>query len=233
MNQNLKNKKIFCIIPAFNEEKKIAQTIKSVIPFVNKVIIINDASIDQTKNILDQLQKKFPLQITILNHLTNCGQGASLATGNTYAQSQNADIIIHFDADGQHRTCDIAPLIKPILNDEADIVFGSRFQELKSKMPFFKKNIIMPIARCINKIFFDINLTDPQSGMRAMNKKALTEIKINQSGMAHCTEIIYASHKKNLKIKEVPIQVIYHEFGQGLKGGLRIIKDFILGSLVR
>lgn len=223
---------IFCIIPAFNEEKKIIKVITEVLNFVDRVIIIDDASRDNTLQILEKNLKNNK-KVIILKHLINRGQGAALATGNQYALKNNADIIVHFDADGQFLAEDIKEIIQPIQAKKADIVFGSRFLSKTSKIPALKKFLILPLAKIINKLAIkNYNLTDPQSGFRAMNKNAAEKIKITQNRMAHCSEIISQSFKLNLKIKEVPIAVIYHEFGQKFSGGLKIIKDLFLGKLL-
>ena len=222
---------IFCIIPAYNEEKNILKVVKDVINEVDKVIIVDDASIDNTINLLKNniISKK----LTILKHIINRGQGASLQTGNDYAIANNAKIIIHFDADGQFLAKEIKDIIKPIKDKQADIVLGSRFLEKKSKMPWLKEKIIMPLARLINRIFAKNTLTDPQSGFRAMNDYAINKLRIEQDRMAHCSEIINKITINNLKVKEVPITVIYNEFGQKFSGGINIIKDLIVGQLLK
>jgi len=168
-----------------------------------------------------------------LHHIINRGQGAALQTGNDYALLHGADIIVHFDADGQFLAEEIKDVVKPILDNQADIVFGSRFLGKKSNLPRFKKNIIMPLAKLINRIFFGINLTDPQNGFRAMSAKVAREIRIENDQMAHCNEILIKAFKNKYRIQEVPITVIYHEFGQKFSGGFRIIKDLIYKKITR
>lgn len=226
------NKKIFCIIPAFNEGKRINKVINDVLPLVDKIIIVDDGSRDNT------YKKAERSGVVVLRHLINRGQGAALETGNQYALKNGADVVVHFDADGQFLFSEINDVLAPLKNDEYDIVFGSRFLEKKTEMPFFKKNILFPIARFIN-LFLGIKMTDPQSGFRAMNKNALKKIKIQNDGSAHCSEILSKSFKFNLRIKEVPITVFYNEFGQGIfagrgrgKGGIKIIKDLIIQKII-
>jgi len=219
-------KNIFCIIPAYNEEKRIIKTINDVKKYINNIVVIDDCSTDKTYKLAKQQN------ITVLKHIINRDQGAALQTGNEYALKNNADIIVHFDADGQFLASEINDMIKPIINENYDVVLGSRFLGKKSNMPWFKKNIIFPLARIVNKIFFNINLTDPQSGFRALSKNALKKIKIEQDGKAHCSEILHKIFKYNLKVKEVPITVVYHHFGQKFSGGITIIKDIIFAKLL-
>ncbi len=221
-----KKKKIFCIIPAFNEEKNISKVIEEVQKMVDTVVVVDDCSTDQTLKIAKEKN------VVVLHHIINRGQGAALQTGNEYAKKNNADIIVHFDADGQFIAEEIKDIINPILKKEAEVVFGSRFLEKKSNIPFLKKKIIFPIAKIINKYLAGVNLTDPQSGFRAMSKKAANHITINQDKMAHCSEIMFKTFQNKIPAKEVAITVIYNNFGQRFSGGVKIFKDLLLGKLI-
>src|SRR6056297_3584020 len=218
--------KVFCVIPAWNEEKNINKVVKEVQEKVDEVVVIDDGSEDKT------LREARAGGATVLRHLVNRGQGAALQTGNQYALSRGAEIIIHFDADGQFLAREISDLIKPIREKRAKIVFGSRFLEKKSRIPFAKKIFLLPLAHLVNKLLLGVNLTDPQSGFRAMSQEAVKKVEIEQDGMAHCSEIIYKTFKYNLKFQEVPITVIYHGFGQKFSGGIRIIKDLLLAKIM-
>ena len=99
-------------------------------------------------------------------------------------------------------------------------------------MPFLKKYFIMPLAKAVNKIFFNIKLTDPQSGFRAMSASAACLISWQQDRMAHCSEIMFEVKKNNLRVVEVPIEVVYHNFGQSFFGGFRILKDLFIAMVV-
>jgi glycosyltransferase involved in cell wall biosynthesis len=225
--------KIFCIIPALNEEKYIGEVVAKVKPLVSEVVVIDDGSNDKTAELARSAGA------VVLTHLLNSGQGASLETGNQYALNNSADIIFHFDADGQFLTEDIPEVLAPILSGEAEAVFGSRFMGKESNMPDFKKKVIMPIARLVNRWLLGVRLTDPQSGFRAMTAAAWRKIPIEQKGMAHASEILAKVVKNKLIIKEVPIKVIYHRVGQGFfggrgvgSGGIRVVKDIILAKLM-
>jgi len=219
--------RVFCVIPAYNEAKTIADVISQVKPLVDEVVVVDDNSQDNTLTLAKEAGA------TALHHPINRGQGAALQTGNAYALEHSADIIVHFDADGQFLSQEIADVVQPIKDQKAEIVFGSRFLEKKTNLPWSKKHLIMPLARLINKLFFGINLTDPQSGFRAMTKDVARQIKIENDGMAHCNEILIKSFKNKYRIQEVPITVIYHEFGQKFSGGFRIIKDLIYKKIIK
>jgi len=225
--------KIFCIIPAYNEEKNIAKVIGEVKHFVDEVVVVDDCSADKT------FEQAMTQNVSVLRHVINRGQGAALQTGNEYALNHGADIIVHFDADGQFLAKEIKDVVQPIIDDEADVVLGSRFMGIDSNMPWSKKYIIMPIARLVNKIFLKSTLTDPQNGFRVLSRAAAQKITIMNDGSAHCSEILHKIYRYKLRVKEVPITVVYNEFGQTLlggkgrgKGGIRILKDLFISFLI-
>ncbi|MEI6528848.1 MAG: glycosyltransferase family 2 protein [Candidatus Falkowbacteria bacterium] len=218
--------KISCVVPAFNEEKNISLVISKLKPFVNEIIIVDDASSDRTFQIASQSEA------IVVRHIINRGQGAALRTGTQLALDRGADIIIHFDADDQFQAAEIPEMLAPLLNNEADAVLGSRFLSKKSNLPKLKNNLIMPLARLINRLFFNIRLSDPQSGFRALSRVSAQKLKIENDGMAHCSEIIYKLFKNNDRVIEVPITVVYHEYGQKLSGGFKIIKDILIQKLI-
>lgn len=218
--------KIFCVIPAWNEEKNIPEVLKKLTGFVDQVIVVDDCSSDQTS----EIAKKFGA--IVLRHQINRGQGAALQTGNSYALKNGADIIVHFDADNQFLATEIPLVIAPLLNKQADIVFGSRFLGKKANLPFFKKYLIMPLARIINHYIFKITLSDPQNGFRALSKESATKITIENRGFAHNNEIQMKAFKLKLRIQEVPITVIYHRYGQKFSGGIRILKDLLISKII-
>lgn len=217
--------KIICVIPAWNEEKNIAQVVKNVGPFVDEIIVVNDASRDKTAKLAEEAGAY------VLNHPINRGQGAALQSGNDYALKLGADIIIHFDGDNQFLAEEIKDMVAPILKGEADIVFGSRFLGKRTNLPAFKRLVIYPLAQIFTRLVLGIKLSDPQNGFRTMDRKTAEKIRIMNREMAHNSEIQAKAFSYKLRVAEVPITVIYHHFGQKLSGGFKIIKDLFLYKL--
>jgi glycosyltransferase involved in cell wall biosynthesis len=189
-------------IPAYNEEKNIAKLIVQLRKTVDNIIVCNDGSTDLTGEIAEKMG------VIVLNHPRNLGYGAGIRSLFLKAKENNADILVTFDADGQHRVDDIQKVVEPILNGEADIVIGSRFLENEDSVPELRKLGINTITKIAN-ITTKQKVTDSQSGFRAYSKKAIQEIVPSDYGMGVSTEILIKADKKNMRIVEVPIKILY------------------------
>lgn len=221
---------IYIIVPVYNEATVVEQTIIDLLKHPYSILLIDDGSTDNVQEIV----KKYP--ITFIKHSLNLGQGAALQTGMEMAKRLGAEIIVHFDADGQHITDNIKNIIEPILNNECDIVFGSRFlkNEEDQKIPFNKK-LVLKTARYINWIFTGILLSDAHNGFRALNKKAIEKIVITENKMAHASEILFEVKKYTLRYQEVPVTILYTKYSKhkGQKGinAINIFFDLIFKKL--
>ena len=189
-------------IPAFNEEEKIAGIILKLKKITDKIIVCNDGSSDMTGEIAQSLGA------IVVTHPKNMGYGAGIRSIFLKSKEIQADVLVTFDADGQHRIDDIKPVVEPILEDKVDIVIGSRFLEKNEQMPEYRKLGIKVITKLTNASMND-SLTDSQSGFRAYNKKVLNDIIPSDYGMGVSTEILIKASKKEFRIAEVPIIVSY------------------------
>lgn len=217
--------KVFVVIPAYNEARWIAEVVGGVIKTGYQTVVVDDCSDDETAALAEKAGA------VVLRHIINRGQGAALRTGTNWSLSNGAEIVVHFDADGQFRVCDIARLVKPLESREAEAVFGSRFLDNTTKLPLSKKKLIMPVARLVNCLLFKVKMTDPQSGFRAFTAAVGHELNWRQDRMAHASEILAQLVRRRRRLKEVPVTVIYREFGQGLTGGFQILRDFFIKKL--
>ena len=197
--------KIIIGIPAFNEEKNIAGIISKLKRITKDIIVCNDGSTDLTADIAEEMGT------LVINHEKNLGYGGAIRSIFLKAKDLNGDVLVTFDADGQHRIEDIDKVINPILNGQSDIVIGSRFLDDNEKeVPQYRKVGIKVITKITNATIKK-DLTDSQSGFRAYSKQVLNEIRPSESGMGVSTEILIKANSKNLKISEVPIKILYGE----------------------
>ena len=215
------------VVPAYMEEKKIGSVARSLFNLVDKVVVVDDGSSDNTAKNAEAAGA------IVLRHKINRGQGASLQTGDDYALRLSADYVLHFDGDGQFEVNDVAPALAKLKMANADILFGSRFLGTESNAPWFKKQILFPLARIFNNFFTGLKLTDVHNGFRILNHQALEKIIITHDRMAHATEIIAQTKNNNLKYIEFPVKVVYREYGQGLNEGLYILRDLFFGSFIK
>jgi len=190
-------------IPAFNEEKNIAVLIIQLKKIADKIIVCNDGSTDLTSKIAEGLGA------TVINHEKNLGYGAAIRSIFLKSKDLDGDVLVTFDADGQHKIEDINKVISPIINEESDLVIGSRFLDKSEKeVPQYRKVGIKIITKVTNATIKK-QLTDSQSGFRAYSKKVLNELNPSELGMGISTEILIKASAKNFRISEVPIKITY------------------------
>lgn len=223
---------IYVVIPAYNEEQKIVEVVKGLQSSGYKnIVVVDDASSDLTYQKAQHCN-----DVVVLQHVINRGQGAALATGTQYALSQNADYIVHFDADGQMNAQDIPKLIDAFKGaNTVDVVIGSRFGG-ETKIPPLRKFLLWGI-RVFNRFIMGVTLRDPQSGFRVLSRHAAEMIEIKQDRMAHCSQMMKDMHQKKLKIVEVPVTIVYTEYslgkGQSFKDVFKVVWELFLGSIVK
>jgi len=189
-------------LPAYNEEANLPNIITQLKKITQKIIVCNDGSSDQTGRIAEKMGA------TVINHVENMGYGASIRSLFTKFADTEGDILVTFDADGQHRIEDIQTVVEPIQKNEADIVIGSRFLEKNDHVPIYRKFGIKTITNLTNTAL-DSKITDSQSGFRAYSRKVFPSIIPSEYGMGVSTEILIKADKSNFRIKEVPIKILY------------------------
>ncbi|MBD2754759.1 glycosyltransferase family 2 protein [Spirosoma validum] len=223
--------RVFILIPSYNEEKVIRQTIRS-LGNAYDIVLIDDASTDDTENAVRDLP------IYYLRHEINLGQGAALQTGMEFARQQGADIVVHFDADGQHNPDDIDRFIQVLKTQSVDVVLGSRFLRKEDLLAIPRlRRILLRVARIVNGLLSGLWLSDAHNGFRVMNRRALAGIQLKENRMAHATEILMQIRRKQLRYVEQPTHIIYTEYsqvkGQRWQGAFDILIDVFINKYFR
>jgi len=196
--------KVIIGIPAFNEEKNIGAIVAKLKAKYDQVIVCDDGSSDMTGMIASSLGA------IVVKHENNLGYGSAIKTIFNHAKEKNCDVLVTFDADGQHEISEIDSFLTPIFEDRADIVIGSRFLGKTEDLPQYRKIGIKTITGLTN-LMAGSKISDSQSGFRAYSNKVLREITPTESGMGISTEILIKSLKKEMRIIEVPITVSYQD----------------------
>lgn len=193
--------KIACI-PAFNEEKSIDDIVTRSLKFVDRVIVCNDGSSDETS------KNAVKAGAIVLEHEKNLGKGSAFKTLFEYAKKIDADIIVTIDGDGQFLPEEMKNLINNLQKNGADIVIGNRFGD-EQEMPSYRKTGNKMLDK-ITKLAADLPFQDTQSGYRAYSKNAISSIKITNRGFGVDSEILIDAANKGLKITEEPVTVLYN-----------------------
>ncbi len=220
--------KVLVIIPAFNEEKTIVQTARSVMELGFDVTVVNDGSRDNTRKLCEENN------IPLLNLPYNLGIGGAVQTGHKYAYLKGYDIDIQFDGDGQHNATYLPLLVREIENGN-DLVIGSRFVQKSSEESDFKSTKLRRVGiRWLSfwiRLFSGKRITDPTSGFRASGKKAIRLFSEDYPSDYPEPESIVEAAKKSLKIEEVPVKMKERTEGSSSIGGLGSLYYMIKVSL--
>lgn len=227
--------RIIAVIPAFNEEKNIKRVVTGVIKYCQLVIIVNDNSTDSTKKIITEMKNIYSEKLEVINNKKNMGIGSSVKKGLVLALSEESDIIIKIDGDGQHRPEDIPEFIRKIEDENLDLVKGNRFYNIDSvsSMPKIKVLGNLLITNIQKIISGNYSISDPNNGFLALKTKKIRLININHLHNKYFFEnslsIIFTAF--NFKIGEVGIETIYRDEKSSIPvfvAGLKLIPTFIL-----
>ena len=216
--------KLTALLPAYNEELYISGVILSTKKYVDRIIVIDDGSTDNTAEIAELAGAE------VIKHPTNKGKGAALKTG--FEVAKGSDIIITLDSDGQHNPDEIPKLIAPIVNGEADIVNGSRYIKGDRKDTPSYRRIGQTVLDKATNLNSGLKITDSQSGFRAFARHSIHTFRFNCMDFGIESEMLMDAANAGLRINEVEIGVRYDVNGStkdpishGFGVLIRIIND--------
>jgi len=196
--------KIIAAIPCFNEERFIGSVVLKAKRYVDRVIVIDDGSTDATGKVATEAGAK------VYRNKQNQGYGAAIRSAIAKGQNLRADILVILDGDGQHDPKDIPKLVRPIINETADVAVGSRFMGKGEKPPLYRR-LGQRVLTIITNVGSGQRISDSQSGFRAYNVKTLKGLNLTESGMSISSEIQFAVSRSGLRVAEVPIAISYSE----------------------
>jgi glycosyltransferase involved in cell wall biosynthesis len=221
---------VFVVIAAYNESAAIGKVVRELLPTCPNVVVVDDGSWDDT------WREARDAGALVLRHLLNRGQGAALQTGITYALGRGAEVIVTFDADGQHRPEDIPAMVAPIASGAVDICLGSRFLEHAQAVPLGRRLLLMG-AIVFMRLTSGLKLSDAHNGLRAFSRRAAASFDVQLDRMAHASELIDQVRSSGLPYREVPVQIRYTDYslakGQRSSAALRVALDYLIGRLLR
>jgi glycosyltransferase involved in cell wall biosynthesis len=226
---DLLSQRAWVVIAAYNEARVIDRVVGDVLRCGASVVVVDDGSSDTTAEAASGAN-------AVIRHPVNLGQGAALQTGIDYALAERADIIVTFDADGQHRAADIESLVSALGAAQADFALGSRFLGRSIGLPL-SRALVLKAATYFTRATTGLRLSDTHNGLRAMTSRGAGLIRLRQNRMAHASEILGQIAASGLPYVEVPVSIEYNTYslakGQRLSDALMIVLDLFARRLYR
>lgn len=218
---------ITAILPAYNEEVSIGSIVLRTLKYADRVIVIDDGSLDRTAEVAALAGAQ------VLRHEVNLGKGAALKTG--FASLNGDAVIVTIDSDGQHDPADIPRLVDPILKGKADMVNGSRYLGGNKRNTPLYRRVGQKVLDMATNIGCGLSITDTQSGFRAFAGRTKGIFRFDQKGLAIESEMLADAAAAGLRIQEVEIGVRYDVNGSsenpvvhGLRVLVNVLKDMQL-----
>jgi polyprenyl-phospho-N-acetylgalactosaminyl synthase len=196
---------VWVVIAAYNEGQVIADVIAGLRQTPHRIVVVDDGSADATA---DRAQMA---GATVVRHPINLGQGAALQTGIEFALANGAEFIVTFDADGQHRTTDIAVMLEALRKNRADFALGSRFLGTELHVPALRR-LVLRAATWFTRVTTGLRVSDAHNGLRAMTRRGAGVIRLRQNRMAHASEILDQIAASGLNYVEVPVTIEYSRY---------------------
>jgi polyprenyl-phospho-N-acetylgalactosaminyl synthase len=218
------------VIAAYNEAAVIARVVTDVARAGYPVVVVDDGCTDETAGIAAAAGA------AVIRHPFNLGQGAALQTGIDYALAQAAEVVVTFDADGQHRVADIFRLVAALGEEQADFALGSRFLGQAPNLPPLRR-LLLKAATLFTRLTTGLRLTDTHNGLRAMTRRGAAALRLRQNRMAHASELLGQIGASRLRYVERPVTIEYTAYslakGQRMGDAVFILMDLFARKLYR
>jgi glycosyltransferase involved in cell wall biosynthesis len=214
--------KLSVVIPVFNEREWVAELLKRVraVPIPKEIIVVDDGSTDGTVEILIELQKTMD-DVRVIRHAENQGKGAALRTGFGHV---SGDVVVVQDADLEYDPAEYPKLLQPILENRADVVYGSRFIGESHRVLYFWHSIANRVLTTLSNMVTNLNLTDMETCYKVFRREVLKDVRLKSNRFGFEPEITakIAKHRKpKWRVYEIPISYAGRTYEDGKKIGLK------------
>ena len=216
--------KLSIVIPIYNEERTISDLVYAVesankLGLDNEILLVDDFSTDKTSEILTKIHSDNP-SLIIVKHSFNQGKGAALRSA---FQQASGDIILIQDADLEYDPKEYPKLLKPIIENKADVVYGSRFRsDQETRVLYFWHRVANGILTLLSNMFTNLNLTDMETGYKVFRKDILGKIKLKENRFGIEPEITAKiARLPDIRIYEVGISYFGRTYEEGKKIGIK------------
>ena len=228
-----KSHSVCVVVPAYNEATQIELVITTMPGYVDAIVVVDDASTDDTISVVKAYQKKNE-SVFLIEHKTNQGCGGALVSGYKWSKKNQYDITVRMDGDGQMNPDDLEALLEPVVQGKADYSKGNRFfsgkaYDIMPKLRFFGTAFLSLLTKIVSGYW---HLSDFQSGYTVINKKALQTIDWEKmyKGYGQPNDQLILLNIHDFKVTDIPVDPIYNV---GEVSGIRIKKViFTLGWLL-
>jgi glycosyltransferase involved in cell wall biosynthesis len=225
----LESAKVAAVVPAYNEERWIAETLRSMPAYVDLIVVVDDASRDRTAAVAEQSGSE---RAVIVRHAVNRGVGAAIMTGYERARALGADVIAVMAGDGQMHPDDLKAVLLPVVRGEADYAKGDRLAhpDVRRVMPIARRVGTQALA-VLTKLAAGLDtLSDSQCGFTAISARALDAIDTSSiwSRYGYPNDLLGAAARAGLSVRDVPIRPVY----RGEASGLRPWHLFTIGYVI-
>jgi len=212
------------VVPLYNEATVVGDVVRDLLASFPVVVAVDDGSTDGSAAVARAAGA------VVVEHPINLGQGAALQTGIETALRLGAEYVVTFDSDGQHQRADAEAMVARLRAGEADVVFGSRFLDTRTR-PGLVKRAVLRAAIVYSNATTGVHLTDTHNGLRALNRRAASALRIRQNRMAHASEIIEQVGRARLRWVEHPVHILYTDYsrskGQSVFNAVNILTEMI------
>ena len=221
--ENRGQTKLTVVIPCFNEEGTVKTCVKRVLEIEDEhlsleIILVDDGSVDRSLSIARELESNYR-QVMVLAHKNNQGKGAALRTG---FQQATGDFVAVQDADLEYNPMELRKLLLPLINNEADVVLGSRFLSPGAhRVLYFWHSLGNRFLTFLSNMFTDLNLTDMETCYKVFRREVIQKVDIQEDRFGFEPEIVAKIAHMRLRIYEIGISYRGRTYTEGKKIGLR------------
>lgn len=202
------------VVPCYNEERTVRKLIDQVLasPVVQEIVVVDDGSTDGSREILENIDDA---RVKVVVHAMNSGKGAALRTGFAHATS---DFVIVQDADLEYDPAEYPLLLEPLLDDKADVVYGSRFQSGRPhRVLYFWHSMGNRFLTLLSNMFTDLNLTDMETCYKCFKREIIQSVDIEEDRFGFEPEITAKLAMAKVRIFEVGISYSGRTYAEGKK----------------
>jgi glycosyltransferase involved in cell wall biosynthesis len=227
--QHPRHPDVTVVVPAYNEAAGVAGVVSGLRQEFGTVVVVDDGSSDGTAELARAAGAR------VVRHPSNLGQGAALQTGFAYALTDpDMRFVITFDSDGQHRVEDALSLLTTARESGVDVVLGSRFLSVDNEIPRARRAVLRA-GVAFTRATTRLRVTDTHNGLRVLTRRAVTQIDLTLTDMAHASQLLGLVARRGLSWTEAPVVIDYADEsrrrGQSNVNALNIVFDLALERL--